>query len=104
MGVLLFASVIYYQSRRTLPTATSTAQEITLAAVAQHSTAQNCWIILGQKVYSLTSYNVNHPTDTTYASICGTDATDTLNASTPSATSAALQTKLQPYFIGVVVP
>jgi cytochrome b involved in lipid metabolism len=99
-----FASVKYYSSQKKLPEVTSTTSEVTMANVALHNTADNCWIIIGQKVYSMTSFNTSHPDDATFAKLCGTNATSALKADIASAESDALLKKIQSYYIGIIVP
>lgn len=47
----------------TPPATTAPAQKtgITVADVAEHGTASNCWVIISGKVYDMTSYISQHP-------------------------------------------
>jgi hypothetical protein len=48
----------------------------TLATVATHNTQSDCWVILHDKVYSVTSYIPMHPGGAQrIVSVCGSDAT-----------------------------
>jgi hypothetical protein len=59
------------------PTPTdTTGTGITVAQVATHKTASDCWSIINKKVYNLTSYVSSHPGGTAVISaICGKDGT-----------------------------
>lgn len=103
IGFFAYSVVIYINKNKTDTTA-STAQEISLSAVLNHSEPSNCWIIIGSKVYSLSAYNINHPDDVTYAIYCGKDATQQLTPGTPSKESNMRLEKLQPYYIGILTP
>lgn len=50
-------------------------QEYTNAQVAEHSTANDCWTIINDKVYDLTSYVPRHPGGDEILRACGTDGT-----------------------------
>jgi len=50
---------------------------ITLADVANHSTVDDCWVVVDGTVFDLSGYAPAHPGgDFRIAEICGTDATD----------------------------
>jgi hypothetical protein len=52
--------------------------KITMAEVADHASAQDCWMILDEKVYDFTSYiaGANHPGGAAILEGCGGDGTD----------------------------
>lgn len=73
-----------------LAVTTYTAQQ-----VSQHNTAINCWTIVNNKVYNLTSYISQHPGgQSAILGLCGIDASTTFNAKhgSSSAANAALAT------------
>ncbi|VVB65375.1 Cytochrome b5-like Heme/Steroid binding domain protein [Candidatus Gugararchaeum adminiculabundum] len=47
---------------------------LTLEEVARHSTANDCWMVIHNKVLDLSSYT-SHPGGSGYTAYCGTDAT-----------------------------
>lgn len=51
---------------------------LTMAEIARHSTANDCWMVIGGSVYDLSSFT-NHPGGSTYVPYCGTDATVAFN-------------------------
>jgi hypothetical protein len=61
------------------PVAPSTdAQQITLEEVSLHNTATDCWTVIDNSVYDLTSFVSNHPGGVGAISrICGVDGTET---------------------------
>ncbi len=50
----------------------------TSAQVATHKTASDCWFIINNKVYNVTSYLPNHPGGD-ISQYCGTDASSMFN-------------------------
>jgi Cytochrome b5-like Heme/Steroid binding domain len=54
-------------------------QQYTLADVAQHAAASNCWVNLYGVVYDLTSFVGSHPGGSVIVSLCGKDGTATFN-------------------------
>lgn len=52
---------------------------ITLGEVAKHSSAADCWMIIGSSVVDLSSYT-SHPSGATYAAYCGKNATGAYNS------------------------
>jgi cytochrome b involved in lipid metabolism len=56
---------------------TQGSETYTLDEVAEHSTADDCWMVLSGKVYDFTAYiaSQNHPGGATILGGCGTDAT-----------------------------
>lgn len=48
----------------------------TAADVAQHATAADCWTMIDQKVYDVTSYMMKHPGGNRINQACGIDASD----------------------------
>lgn len=101
-----FASVVAYKTLYTPSeeSSSSTANEITLANVSQHTTPESCWLVIGQKVYNMTPYITAHTDETTYKDLCGTDATLKLAGDSPNKQSEKLQKTISPYYIGILVP
>ena len=48
---------------------------LTLADVAKHATASDCWLIVSDKVYDVTSYVNEHPGGPAILKGCGKEAT-----------------------------
>ena len=65
----------------TAPSGTgSTSNALTMEAVAQKNTVDNCWVVVSGMVYDLTGYANSHPGGAiNIANICGTDATKAFN-------------------------
>ncbi|MFA6161707.1 MAG: cytochrome b5-like heme/steroid binding domain-containing protein [Patescibacteria group bacterium] len=53
----------------------TTGQTYTLADVALHTTASDCWMVIDGKVYNATSFIPNHPGGDKISQGCGKDAT-----------------------------
>lgn len=61
-------------------TTTTDVSVITLATLAQHATADDCWSAINQDVYDLTSWIAQHPGGAgPIESMCGVDATTAFN-------------------------
>ncbi len=91
--LLLIFSVQYYQLRKSLSqniqsnpivSATQTTLlktkgktlTLTTAEISKHNTAQDCWFIIDNSVYDITSFIYSHPGGSeTLISYCGKDAT-----------------------------
>ena len=50
-----------------------------LRKVAQHNTQNDCWTIIGDKVYDITNFIPNHPGGDVIANMCGVDGTEMFN-------------------------
>jgi cytochrome b involved in lipid metabolism len=74
----------------------------TIAQIAPHNTAANCWTAIGTNVYNLTSYISTHPGGVgTISALCGTNGTTKFNNQHAGATNpAAILTGLK---VGVLV-
>ena len=53
----------------------NSAKTFTTDQVAQHKTKDDCWTIIGDKVYDITSYVPRHPGGNEILRACGTDGT-----------------------------
>jgi cytochrome b involved in lipid metabolism len=59
--------------------ATVGAGRITLAEVAEHDTAQSCWLAIGGNVYDVTAYLESHPAPpAVLLAWCGREATEAM--------------------------
>jgi hypothetical protein len=73
----------------------------TLADVAKHATATDCWMVLNtNKVYNFTAFVPMHPGGSAMVPYCGKDGTQAFTNLPHSANAVALET---PYFIGNLV-
>jgi len=63
--------------------------------VAQHNTREDCWIILGDKVYDITMYIDYHPGGDIILEAAGSDANALFNRYHPWVNTDALIRKLQ---------
>ncbi len=96
VAVVLIAGVLLFTKRSSIPspstsvpvsqepigtqTTTKEVSQITTAAVSSHSSASNCWIILQNKAYNVTTYLSQHPGGSeTIIPYCGKDATTAFN-------------------------
>jgi cytochrome b involved in lipid metabolism len=70
MGLIFFGST----------SASAAASSYSAADVATHNTEQDCWMIIDQKVYDLTSYLSQHDREMDIRAWCGTDATEDYNS------------------------
>jgi cytochrome b involved in lipid metabolism len=74
----------------------------TMAEISKHNSTSDCWLLISDKVYDVTSYMSMHPGGIrTIAPTCGTDATyayDTKNEGSPHSSYATQL--LQDYFVG----
>ena len=58
----------------------ATSNALTMEAVAQKNTVDNCWVVVSGIVYDLTGYANSHPGGAVnIANLCGTDATNAFN-------------------------
>jgi cytochrome b involved in lipid metabolism len=84
-------------------TQTSTQLVLTASEVAKHSTANDCWMIISNNVYNLTSY-VGHPGGSTYVPYCGKDGTQGYDTkgNRGSGHSSYADSLLASYLVGAV--
>jgi cytochrome b involved in lipid metabolism len=91
-GTASSASVAYKTANET---------SYTLAEVAVHNTQANCWSVVFEKVYNITTYIKNHPGGANSISkICGKDGTSIFDNKHGGSSSVALI--LSTYKIGVL--
>ena len=102
-GVPVVISAIPPVASGTTPAPSTTG--ITLATVASHSTATDCWMIISGKVYSVGSYAAMHPGGKmAVTNLCGQDATTGFNTRGGSGShSNSAKTTLGTYYVGDLV-
>ncbi|XP_074304557.1 cytochrome b5-like [Silene latifolia] len=67
----------------------------TLADVAEHSSAKDCWLVIGGKVYNVTKFLEDHPGgDDVLLSATGKDATDDFEDVGHSSTARAMMDEM----------
>ena len=67
----------YEPAAKATPEPRATNGFYTATNVAAHSTPDDCWTIVGDKVYDLSGFGVRHPGgEDRIAALCGTDATE----------------------------
>jgi len=74
--------------------------------VSQHSAKNDCWLVLHNKVYDVTSYIASHPGGAAIVQGCGKDATTLfetrpMGSGTPHSQNARKQ--LDAFFVGDLV-
>jgi len=69
----------------------------TIQEVAEHDKSSDCWQIINNKVYDITSYIPYHPGGSSITAYCGKDATSIFSSTGHSSRATAL---LAQYFIG----
>ena len=78
---------------------TAEATSYTLAQVQTHNTSTDCWTIINNKVYNLTSYISSHPGGSSaIISLCGTNGTSAFTAQHSGNTNA--NNTVASYYIG----
>jgi cytochrome b involved in lipid metabolism len=112
---ILTAGLVYYQNNKqqssvsqniNLGNSLQPGQTITLstAEIAKHSTFSDCWMILNNKVYDLTSFLSAHPggagTMTPYCGKDGSQAYQTKDMSPARGHSQSAYNLLPSYYIG----
>ncbi|MDO8507306.1 MAG: cytochrome b5 domain-containing protein [bacterium] len=87
-------------------TSASPAQTLTLVEISKHNSQSDCWMIIDNKVYNLTSYCMMHPGGgsgiTSYCGADGTNAFNTKDKSNPKSHSSYATGLLDSYYIGDV--
>lgn len=72
---------------------------LTLQVVAEHSTADDCWMVINNNIYNVTDYIQNHPGGNAILAGCGKDATAMFNG-IPHNHSEYARQLLANYYIG----
>lgn len=82
---------------------------LSMAEISKHNKSSDCWMLISNKVYNITSYFGSHPGGNAMMSAtCGIDATDAYMTKDPNATTAGSRSAhssnavslLDNYFIG----
>ncbi|MFA5023515.1 MAG: cytochrome b5 domain-containing protein [Patescibacteria group bacterium] len=81
---ILTASLIYYQGNKpgnnTGSSQTSPAVSLPLTEITKHNLTSDCWLLINNKVYNVTSYLSTHPGGAgTIIPSCGQEATQAFN-------------------------
>ena len=85
------------------PVVTQTSSDITTSQVATHNTQSNCWLIILDKVYNVTSFMSSHPGGiSTISTRCGTDATTVFTTSAGHTHTSYAYSLLPTYYVGDV--
>jgi cytochrome b involved in lipid metabolism len=86
----------------TSPSAAAADRLFTLAEVARHDRAQDCWMVIAEVVYDFTSYLPQHPSDPAIVTPwCGKEATEAYRTKTKGRAHSAYADGLLPkYRIG----
>ena len=75
------------------------ANTYTVQQVSWHNTTSDCWTIINNRVYNLTSYITSHPDrQTTIANLCGIDGSNSFNARHLG--SSTVNSILMNYYVG----
>jgi len=109
---VLTAGLVYYQDNKaqncqsaSLPSSPS-GQQITLTIdeISKHNTGSDCWLLINNKVYNVTSFLFQHPGGAgTITPHCGKEATNAFNTKDVSARnphSSFAASLLTNYYIG----
>lgn len=74
----------------------------TMTEVALHNNEADCWFVINNKVYNVTTFSPDHPGGDTILSGCGLDATNLFNTKQGSGVphSADAQDALGAFYIG----
>lgn len=80
-------------------TSASSTPSYTLADIAEHGTASDCWTAVSGKVYNITSFIPQHPGGPVIIQACGKDGTSLFDEMS-SGTQTRADSVLQQYFIG----
>jgi cytochrome b involved in lipid metabolism len=82
---------------------TDSVQTYTLSELAEHNTADDCWMAINGKVYDVTEYTSRHPGGAAIEEGCGIDSTQLyetrpMGSGTPHSSGA--RQRLEQYYIG----
>jgi len=109
---VLVAGLVFYQKneseKKQAQLGNTPATILTIQEIANHSTIDNCWLLISGKVYDVTSYFSAHPGGTaTILPVCGKDATAAYSTKDPgafavqgSSHSTSAKNLLDDYYIG----
>jgi len=122
---ILTASLIYYQNNNNVVQVSSSQTSslvqnnlnklkalgvvLNMTEISKHNNVNDCWMLINNKVYDITSYFGKHPGGSrTMSSTCGTDSTAAYSTKDPSAQSSSsriahssnAQNLLTEYYLG----
>ena len=84
-------------------TSSSLTNIVTTLEIQKHNTISDCWLILNNKAYDVTSYINQHPGGLTIVPFCGKDGTDAYNLIRGGIGHSNKATQLlQTYYVGDV--
>lgn len=83
------------------PSVTTSVKTYTLTDVAKHDTKSDCWLVIENNVYNVTSFIDQHPGGEEILKGCGKDATSLFNRVRDHAENSA-SSLLPPYLIGTL--
>jgi cytochrome b involved in lipid metabolism len=82
-------------------TKTEVQSSLTLESVQSHATETDCYMIIENRVYDVTSYLPSHPAGPeTMIPYCGKDATDAFNSIKGKGHSQSAKAMLETYLVG----
>jgi cytochrome b involved in lipid metabolism len=107
LGLLILSAAIFLTACGTAKTQPATPAAVkpglTLAVVATHNTADDCWMVINNNIYNVTDYIANHPGgEKTMTDYCGKDATTAFETKGGSGKTHSDQARqiLQQFYIG----
>lgn len=100
------------EENNTKPSDENTDEQVSysLEEVAMHNTSDNCWTVINNNVYNITSYIPRHSGGNNILSACGVDATSFFNGEQPGqlggvndhSTSSSARSQLEQLKIGTL--
>jgi cytochrome b involved in lipid metabolism len=82
VSLIVIIGGIFFVVSKDKPKTNSSSQPLSnysAKEVSDHKTKNNCWTIINNSVYDVTSYVQNHPGGDNILSACGVDSTDYFN-------------------------
>jgi len=116
VGVIVLVGIVIYflsafnnskskviNDNQVKPQPTQTTQTLTQPEVAKHNNPQDCWIIVGKKVYNVTEFLQLHPGgESRIIPFCGKDATEAFRTQGGEGShSEQAQKQLENYYLGI---
>ncbi len=84
-----------------MTTSSTSTNIVTSIDVQKHNSISDCWIVLNNNVYNVTSYIDQHPGGLTMVPFCGKDATEAYNTIREGSGHSNKATKLlQSFYVG----
>jgi cytochrome b involved in lipid metabolism len=84
------------------PSPSGATTALTMAEIAKHNTAQDCWLLISGKIYDVTKFIPSHPGGSIIIKSCGTDATQAFDTKGGKGRghSPRAESMLAQYYIG----